>query len=707
MEPNSMPLFYTKLSLIKEAARTQRLSDNSSEWGQEILDRLYTDHPQLNDKQVELNWASQDDKTGNAVGSIVVEGKVSIPVFVKDRFAEPFDTFVYRGKAYRLSPHRLKEVLFNPSLFDGVISRKEDRSTPSDMLINRPLQVNHVMEGRNLYASLKKDKVRMKLLTKVAKQWGLNIAGSQPPGRAMLNAILSRAVQGDIDKFAAELEDKQVLANYLANGKKDLLDSILSIKVSTVKEHVDKLMGQIPIHVVQLTMLPGNEGFQMKMASDASFLPQEVTIPHSRFADTVKNLGVPDTGVALRKAASPFGLTVSLRDKNNPNRPPLFLHETKEAQEVTTFGHYRVRDEAGTDHDGWVIPHVFALDKSAMDKALFIGDDGQTRLMVDKVAGVVSPTEAKLSTDRPRIGDMGCICLEAHNSALALEPFKVASVESGADGAAIIRGFKLNGDKVAFHTSKRVADILPLPEHDGEYLVPFSAKFASLRTSSTEVRLLKNAHKLTKIAREEVGNGNTCLVRAYSKGKSFRLEGPGVEKMGGTGVEHSPADAVLTLTILGLSAAMAEAAIEKCAEIGEILLGDLREIKPFTEDVNREKIATTLQALASLPSLRQDTFKLASEIKDPETLDRILSLGFLNKANLGILVDHKDDLEATLGRLSEMLIAARFGADVDLPKDAIIQCRQLLDEIIAGLETLKSRLGQQTTMAELGGDVAA
>ena len=49
---------------------------------------------------------------------------------------------------------------------------------------------------------------------------------------------------------------------------------------------------------------------------------------------------------------------------------------------------------------------------------------------------------------------------------------------------------------------------------------------------------------------------------------------------------------------------------------------------------------------------------------------------------------------------ADRALAGRFGADKDLPMDALIQCRTLIDEIIAGLDQLRSRLGNQTDMAE-------
>jgi hypothetical protein len=666
---------------VKRAAQYKKLSNNVVKWGQDILDSLYTAHQELNDiEDIDINWVSKDEKSGNAVGNVTILGKIAIPVIVEDFKLAPLDTMVVFGKAARMNPTRLKQALFDPKLFSGQITPQDERALTSDMPIYQQTQVNQWSEGRRVFAAYD----------------------------PLIDKLLPTISETDFVKFARMFEqDPSLLANFAEKEFLDDLKLLLTATPRSLGKMAHDTTAQLPLSVVQL-VLQSDGTFLMKAGSDAGWAPQYITLPGNQFAPTLQRMGVKDVEGAFTKAASQAGLLLTLRSQD---QNPLFLSDMGSALPVEKFGFYIVKDVHGREHKGWVFPNTYTVGKTALDKSVFVGE--KVRVIQDKIAGVqlCSPEETPaFVTEIPRVGDIGCFCLEGFGGGLALSPIKIASVEKNpSQGGLLVTGTDLQtGAGLAFHVSKVATDIVQLQGKPGQYLLPRNFKYFSLKTAEPHLRLVSNPVMATKMAAHDLGQDRYCGVRSIAGGRAFLFSGPSAEKIDVQWEEQSLQDTLFKLACFGLSPEVAEEVVQRALRDGEVLVGGLRDLRLFTDVVAHEKQARLLQVLATLPNLKQDTVKIAADLpgKDPETLDRLLALNFLNPQNISILIDHMEDLDTTQSRLSEMLLAARLGAKKDINEDAIIQARQAIDDVLEGLMHLKSRLGPQTGTTEIGGDAA-
>ena len=681
--PETIPLTYgPKPVFTKLGARYRKLSQNSAEWGRQIQDALYNEQPQLNDKKINIHWESKDDTQGNAVGRLVVEGKIAIPIIVDNFKLAPLDTYTDQNvKPHRINPKRLKQALFNPDMFDGIISPQDERGLMPDIPLYRSYGVLPWEEGRRVYASL-------------------------------LDQVLPYATQDSLEKFAAALNsDPQISVNFHAHGMADIISKVLHTRPEPFEKIADDLLERLPVSVVQIRA-NGNLEFLMKMASDGLYAPQEIVIPADQIQDRLQRLGVDDVHAGIQKAAEPEGLTVTLR---RMNAAPVFDTEVADVGHVEKFGSYQVKDINGRDRKGYVFPRFHQFDKKAMDRALFIGDG--FAVMQPKIAGIRDAvgSSQELPSALPNSGDTGVFVFEAANPeggyhAAALEPVKIACVEFEPEGA-IVEGQNLMGERVRLCVSKVATDLIELDEASKThrtFLLPESAKFVKLNGLMAEEILMSQPAMLKEAAQGGALGPNQCQVSSPLGGRLYTLTGPLAELMECSGQEQYPDEAIFKLACMGLSAEDAQGVLKTARERGSVTVGGLRELKSGKVALGHTKRAEKIQALSVLPKVQQDVrelIKVAADIQDPASVDRVLALNFLNPQNIGILVDHMNDLEDTGTRLSEMLIATRMGARSDLNESAIIQARQSIDDVLDGLANLRSRLGPQTATEETGGSV--
>jgi hypothetical protein len=96
---------------------------------------------------------------------------------------------------------------------------------------------------------------------------------------------------------------------------------------------------------------------------------------------------------------------------------------------------------------------------------------------------------------------------------------------------------------------------------------------------------------------------------------------------------------------------------------------------------------------AAAPHLRCNLLKeAAAAIEDTETMDAVLSLGFLTPETISGFVDNLPTYDECLSKLSELLIAVRVGLE-DVPEAAVLSCVRNLHKVVEGLEGLRIRVG--------------
>ena len=89
--------------------------------------------------------------------------------------------------------------------------------------------------------------------------------------------------------------------------------------------------------------------------------------------------------------------------------------------------------------------------------------------------------------------------------------------------------------------------------------------------------------------------------------------------------------------------------------------------------------------------LRRDLVKEASVLTNPEAVDVILSLNFINEESLKHYVENIDKMEVVLSELAQLLIASRMGLE-ELDETAIKNSMTGLSEVISGLKNVRISL---------------
>jgi hypothetical protein len=93
------------------------------------------------------------------------------------------------------------------------------------------------------------------------------------------------------------------------------------------------------------------------------------------------------------------------------------------------------------------------------------------------------------------------------------------------------------------------------------------------------------------------------------------------------------------------------------------------------------------QVLSQLPVLRRSLFKEAAVISDPQAVDIVLSLGFINPENITTFINYLPELDAGQCKLCELLIASRLGLS-EIPEGALEKSIRATEEVLEGLKSV-------------------
>jgi hypothetical protein len=81
--------------------------------------------------------------------------------------------------------------------------------------------------------------------------------------------------------------------------------------------------------------------------------------------------------------------------------------------------------------------------------------------------------------------------------------------------------------------------------------------------------------------------------------------------------------------------------------------------------------------------------KEAKTLVGVDSLDTLLSIGFINNENIQDFVDSIPDLEETASKLAGLVFAAQLGLQ-SVPKTAAVRAMNSLEDVISGLKGLKT-----------------
>jgi len=642
---------------FEKMAMPIKLSDNVDNWQKEVSSEIYKFLPFLSNYTVNVIFQRVNPERGYAFGSAEVttptdqpsaEGpKVIIPIIVKDRLMAPADIFLFEDKAFPMSEQRVSEALFDGRTFEPSTRKPVDQGMVDQL--HPPIRTNYG------YGSG---------VTTGAAAGGAGFGKFASLMEAIAPTISDEDAVALVEKIA---KDQQLLVAVQVNPN---FHKMAHIVTSTPRTSVQKTAGVLvqsiqPTVVQFIKQADGN--FKIKWANAGAFSPQEASANPQEAqqmagTDSVQQMQPGDSMTVGTEEAKP-----SLDDPT----PAI----------VGDFGQYQVQiEETGEDKTGWVIPVMdFDMDKLP----LFLFTDGESSYSLqDEIVGVRVGDDAASIPEAPPQGDGAFFYIKPDGSVCALPPVTVQNQtqdEQGNPGFIVQDAF---GNDITLMVTQGLNTIEATGE--GTYAIPDTMKFTPLGEAVHVVKTPSAAEQV----KEARAFSTTGWIRSTGKDE-FHLSGLPFSKLAQVQWLDKQAAEFLLVTA-GLNQFQAREKLAEAQRQGRTTAEGLLTITPL-EHVHQEAIKEASVLLGKFPyDLRRDLVKEAAALEDSETADRILAMNFLNPENIAIFASYLPQMDETVQRLAEMLMAARMGMS-QVDEGAIERSMKNLEEVIQGLRGLQQK----------------
>ena len=592
---------------------------------------------------------------------------VDIPFIIDHGNLDPLDLVVIDGKVWPLTVQRLKRGLFRPEVGDDLGRPEEPAGMSTDVGpygLQQGLAYTPGLSGVHLTKS-------GSLLQRVA---------SASPEVA--------------EKLAARLEADPALLKLaqVTPGLKSTMEKVAQVTPSQAPNPFRRYLGPDGLEKLAQDVVPDATAFWyedgqyiMKTAAAEAYRPVEFVFKNRGEAlkavpeELVKRA---DAGEVVATSAQPVATVV---DSDSPvsgavdPRPPV--------DAVTTEGVYDVPTvDAGTIRMAcW--PQVVSLD-GRRRVSMVVGSTGtlgfvsSAQQLVATRVGDIGP-EA-LPAARPRVGSYGFwVLTNAAGEQIATEPVTILG-EYNKMGQVTYSVGDLMGRNWLVSPVAAVKKMWPTGQR---VLLP---------TSACWVPVTKQVHLTTSPV---VDPGVDRVVLKLVKPYKVSLEGPPVDALPTKEVELGR-ELRFVLALLGVPSddiAQVERALEGDdnrprtrfnAALGKVVtIHGCRRIKLFEPEARKY-----LQELEAVDKAARaagvDLVKEAAQMVDPDSVDALLSLNYVNGETLHEFVAALPMLESTLSRLSELLLATRLGQS-DVSEAAVGRAVHALDKVIDDLSRLK------------------
>lgn len=659
----------------KTAAALVTLSEDADTWPTEILSEVHKQIPYVSEYALNVHMDRVDAERGFGFGHVEVSSKtevqpkpeaealvgvqrVRIPLIVKDKMLLPLDTLVTSdAKMLPLTKERMSQAMFRPQLFDVTGVSSGDVSMVSQLYPpNRQAGGGmggldgNMMPGGKMASDELNEEIRRVLEKKPSKSAATNVPNSSMPKVTgstvkktlpqMKTGSLLEAIRYDVlaqDIVTAATHMGSLLTKNAAS--RSALQHIANFDLEGNRKVAAGIFGLIRADVAQLTREGANE-YTVKSASRRCWAPMLEQVD--------RHQALQRFGEKIVLAADMSGSVTMAEGKDVP------ADDGSEAKVITEAGTYKVMDLEGKEITGLVFPNLIdpTTGLSVPSTLFFNGSQAayQSDIVGKKVGEVTSPV-----TSTP--AGFGAWAFSGEEGPVMTLP---VTVMGGVPGGEFVI---------------QMAD-----GSQAKYSPPPDAQFVPLQQSGM-VALLSSEEAAQTVAKTA---SSWAEIRAVGPNRVY-LSGDAVEKMASVGY-HSVDSALFVLAGLGASPSIS---VEKIAESLGLNAPSYLPVKEVVTAGSAADLAmkTATEKLASRVVLRRDLWKEAEHIPDPMAVDTVLSLGFINQENTHKFIEHLPQLEATMNKLCELLIASRLGLQ-EISTDAIERTVRTLEEVISGLKVL-------------------
>lgn len=674
---------------FEKIAMPVRLSESPDNWQREIAGEVYKQLPYLGDYAVNVLLDRVDPTRGFAMGSVQVSNKskapapdqkelprVRIPIIVKDRLMASLDVFMDGNGVLPLTESRLREKLFRTDTFE-LSDRKPSDKSMMDQLYP-PFRSGNGMGAGGFDAISKQanaaESGRRSAIARMKAEASANpdyVTGSKEA--SLIEAIAPTITEKQAQSFLNELTENKALTLQasLNPSFQKMAFTILGTPRQDSTKTAEVLLEVIQPTVVQFQKLASGN-FLVKWANADAFAPQSMQVPpadaNAMAGQDLTKMQPGQTatfGTEKAKATSIIGGMTKVKD------PGLYKVLTvNDNQEMV----------------GHILP-IIDLKMQPLDLLLFAGPKGYS--VQDDIAGTRLPDQGAPPAGpiQEAQGDGALIFSSPDNPSAfrALPPMTVQNSAQTPDGTFELHGTDQYGQQITLVIAPGLQAVQQMGE--SEYAVPAEAQWLPLNN----LIMLASAEDSDSIAAAQK-SPSTVEIGSTGIGE-FNMDGMPLAKTAKADRSFlKTAEATFLLVSMGLEPSVAEGVLKvaQSRTSEKVKIAGLRSITPLAS-LRNQMIKKAMPEIANFPyHLRKDLVKEASVLDDADTADKVLATNFLNPDNINTFSKYLPDFDQTVGKLAEMLIAARLGLK-PIDEGAVERAMHGIEDVIEGLKLLQQK----------------
>ena len=705
------------------------LPKNVSEWNEEILDQFFEQVNYLpKEFGVEIVVKSVDENEGYAKGSIIIsyQGKqVNFPVIVKDYELSPFDVFVYKDK---------DETKFMAANIDSI---KKILSSVKIGTIENKIQGGQYPGIKRPGGILPKDSVNIHDL----------MNSYDYPEFSKMSGWPIYAREEDMNKLAVQMEADKNIGKSFVDNTGDLLGNIIELNKGNRRvigdDHKDGILDlKNVVKAKRAITVLDSQLFDVNSLKpvEAPAVCELRLYQYPTMEDYIES----GNSMAGRVLATMNGKAVSgiiidykdsydLKNESIECTPAVQCDESDDIKEKKKVRNRR--DQVFISLDGKYYCRYNDYEKHGVGfyGSSILGQDGAMEKAVGILRDKTSDTFTNINRDNKNDGSdklfrpvpekedgkkehdsIGC-CGGPYGNLFIIYGSKDAYECTSFGGR--FRKYRVNdvnmfisGEDAIVPANvagiQRVAAVkdpmykMVLGKVNNIYLVPEGALMinSGFMKSLNSGDIMRPNRPICSIYEEQSINKVALFIR---DGK-YNIAGLPFEplkkiaKINGEGLNTN--QAVTALNIMGVNDDMAKTAMKVAlnrasdAEVADntVTIWGVRDDYINTDVINElEKISNVRNILKDLcKEMRINLVKEASSLDDPEAVDVVLSLNFVNEDSLKGYVDNLREMKKVSGKLAELLIASRMGLK-DVDESAVKKAMEGLNKVILNLENVK------------------
>lgn len=655
---------------------------------------------------ITIIWSNKNDKKGYALGTAAVidpstKNKFSIPLIIKEYKIAPLDhMFAGKDVALKFTPDNSDLVLGGTNLAMGVLSPQATKELPGSGSMEAYPQAKSVQWE-----------------TKTAADWSIQylldfmkIAESTPRNHMTILPLIA----GDISKSAYgrvvdAMKEPEVLSKFA--GRKyvfiETLQSPQFIGKKTLTEAEDPMFEAKPPIETVVKLAPNR--YLMMSSSPENFTPIMQDIDGITLRMQVRKR-IPDQTQLeqMLSAIDASGKNGYILSDINMGNPLAMARQQFNPKPITKTGFYALWDEERKENiPVLVVCRAYNPDgeQSGPDsRKIVITSEGKYAIIDTDLSSVpVVPFDLSVhsimntgdegiflyllkdSTDQtisPIIA-VGPLRLKSRSvtSHIRHESPSVGDQTTYPDGIHTFESLK-GGEtfRCEFDSYVRALGGVRKPWRDEEKSDSSNNKFILPGTYNWVY-----FHKEGKFSSFKDPNDaikKEASVVTYASGE-YRIENSDLGEWNGRFLQ--PHMAKFALAALGAQEQAREIIMKEAQENGKAYVSGLQFVP------QKEASASSLTKWIDMVHDKWDFVKLAAAFDDIATVDSVLGLNFLSRANINKFVSVLPKLKEARADAIRLLYVARLGA-TELDEESIIQTIDGLDEVILGLDKLKLRM---------------